>query len=65
MSKINIKLGGSGNLLLTIVFFAAKIFHYIDWSWKWVLAPLWLPFLVLAAVALFAAIFAVIAAVLK
>jgi hypothetical protein len=61
MSKINIKLGGSGNLLLTIVFFAAKIFHYIDWSWKWVLAPLWLPLLVLGVMTIFFVTCAVIA----
>ena len=27
--------------LLTIVFIALKLTHVIDWSWVWVLAPLW------------------------
>ena len=29
--------------LLTIVFIALKLTGYIDWSWWWVLSPLWLP----------------------
>jgi len=29
--------------LLTIVFIVLKLTHYIDWSWWWVLSPLWLP----------------------
>lgn len=32
--------------LLTILFIALKLMHYIDWSWWWVLAPLWVPFAV-------------------
>jgi hypothetical protein len=27
--------------LLTIVFITLKLCHVIDWSWWWVLAPLW------------------------
>lgn len=26
---------------LTILFIALKLMGYIDWSWIWVLAPLW------------------------
>jgi hypothetical protein len=29
--------------LLTIVFIILKLTNYIDWSWFWVLAPLWMP----------------------
>lgn len=29
--------------LLTIVFIVLKLLNIIDWSWWWVLAPLWLP----------------------
>lgn len=29
--------------LLTIVFIVLKLTKYIDWSWLWVLSPLWLP----------------------
>lgn len=30
--------------LLTIVFIVLKLTHYIDWSWWWVLSPLWIEF---------------------
>lgn len=30
--------------LLAIVFITLKLTNYIDWSWWWVLAPLWVPF---------------------
>ncbi len=29
--------------LLGIVFITLKLLHVIEWSWVWVLAPLWLP----------------------
>ena len=28
--------------LLTLLFVALKLTHTIDWSWLWVLAPLWM-----------------------
>lgn len=30
--------------LLTIAFVILKLTHYIDWSWVWVLSPLWISF---------------------
>lgn len=36
--------------LLAILFIALKLLDKIDWSWLWVLAPLWIPPLVLLAV---------------
>ena len=33
-------IGFSG--LLTIVFIVLKLCHVIDWSWWWVLSPLWI-----------------------
>ena len=30
--------------LLTLIFITLKLTGYIDWSWWWVLAPLWGPF---------------------
>ncbi len=30
--------------LLTIVFIILKILGFIQWSWLWVLSPLWIPF---------------------
>lgn len=31
---------------LAIVFIALKLTNYIDWSWLWVLAPLWIPIVI-------------------
>lgn len=45
--------GGIGFLsLLTILFVGLKLTHYIDWSWWWVLAPLWIPWAVVLGVVL-------------
>ena len=30
-------------VVLFIVFFIAKIYDKIDWSWWWVFSPLWIP----------------------
>ena len=34
--------------LLTIVFIILKLVGTIDWSWWWVLSPLWLPWVLFA-----------------
>ena len=45
------KTGGIGfSGLLTIVFITLKLTDYIDWSWWWVLSPLWIPFVVIVLV---------------
>jgi hypothetical protein len=46
-------IGFSG--LLTVVFITLKLTHIIDWSWWWVLSPLWIStclFLVIAGICL-------------
>jgi len=45
-NKNKIKSNKTGNPMvsLTILFIILKIFGAIDWSWIWVLSPLWLPF---------------------
>ena len=44
MSAKNNSTGGIGFCgLLSIVFIILKLTHFIDWSWWWVLSPLWLP----------------------
>jgi len=30
--------------LLAVLFIGLKLTDYIDWSWLWVLAPIWMPF---------------------
>lgn len=46
--------------LLTIVFIVLKLTGFIDWSWLWVLAPLWLPLCLVLAVMVFVGIIALI-----
>ena len=43
--RIVIDTGGIFFSLLAVLFIGLKLTHYIDWSWIWVLAPLWVPFL--------------------
>ena len=38
--------GGAGFVgLLTVLFIGLKLTGYIDWSWWWVLSPMWIAFL--------------------
>lgn len=35
--------GGVGfPFLLTLLFIGLKLTHYIDWSWWWVVSPIWI-----------------------
>lgn len=38
--------GVSGLFLLFLLFLGLKLTHFIDWSWLWVFAPLWIPFVI-------------------
>ena len=45
--------GGIGFVgALTLLFIALKLMGYIDWSWWWVLAPLWVSFILSVALGL-------------
>lgn len=47
MAKQNTASGSIGfGSLLTILFIALKLLGVINWSWWWVLAPIWLPIVV-------------------
>ncbi len=35
---------------LALVFIALKLSNHIDWSWIWVLAPLWIYFILLVVI---------------
>lgn len=49
--------GGIGFVgLLTILFIALKLTGYIDWSWWWVLSPIWISTIV--AIVIFGGILA-------
>lgn len=34
--------------ILTLIFITLKLTGHIDWSWWWVLAPIWIPVALLA-----------------
>ena len=38
--------------LLTIVFVILKLLEKIDWSWWWILSPIWIPVVLLLAVSI-------------
>ena len=43
MEKKNVSSGGIGfSDLLTVAFIVLKLCKVINWSWWWVLAPLWI-----------------------
>lgn len=39
--KISVTVGPNFFALLTIVFITLKLTGYINWSWWWVLSPIW------------------------
>ena len=43
MSKERISVSFSGTSLLSVAFIVLKLCNVIDWSWWWVLAPIWIP----------------------
>lgn len=43
--KIDIQFRGTFIALLTIAFIVLKLCNVINWSWVWVLAPLWISIL--------------------
>lgn len=40
-SKSSCGIGFTG--LLTILFIGLKLTGHVDWSWLWVLSPIWIP----------------------
>lgn len=42
--------------LLAILFIALKLTGVIAWSWLWVLAPIWIPFVIVVFVLIIAGI---------
>ena len=51
MNNTHTNNGGVGFAgLLTVLFIGLKLTGYIAWSWWWVLAPLWIGFVILIAV---------------
>lgn len=42
--------------LLTIAFIVLKLCHVIDWSWLWVLSPLWISAIIIVLLVIMIAI---------
>lgn len=60
-SKTNNSSSGIGfSGLLTIAFIVLKLTHYIDWSWGWVLSPIWIGLGLIFIIFIFALIIATI-----
>jgi len=39
--------------LLTLIFITLKLTDYIDWSWIWVLSPIWISIVLFFVIAVF------------
>jgi len=44
--------------LLAVLFIGLKLTGYIDWSWWWVLGPLWIPFSIVLSILAIVMLFA-------
>lgn len=51
--------------LLTIVFIVLKLTGFISWPWVWVLAPLWLSWVIVIAIIVIAIVIALIVGLFK
>jgi len=51
--------------LLTLLLIGLKLTGYIDWTWLWVLAPLWMSFTCFVAIFALGLLFLVVAELLK
>lgn len=52
-NKIEVKIGGSIWSVLLVVFIVLKVLGIgaiANWSWWWVLSPLWIPFVTVFAI---------------
>lgn len=51
-NKTNVYGGAGLFTLLLVLFVGLKLGNVINWSWFWVLSPLWGPFFIVAAILL-------------
>lgn len=50
MEKKSRRSGTDPVVALTLIFVVLKVMGLISWSWLWVLSPIWLTFLLFAAI---------------
>ena len=57
-NNVNVNICGLFSTLLLVAFIVLKLCHVIEWSWLWVLSPLWIPLaitiIIIAVVAIWA-----------
>jgi len=51
--------------VLTMVFVVLKLTNYINWSWWWVLSPLWIPILIGLAIFIGFCIFSIVCVIIN
>lgn len=56
-NKSNSSNGLGLGTILFLIFMVLKLTNYIDWSWWWVTAPLWIPILILGIIGLIAIVY--------
>ena len=64
-NNLNINVNGGFLGFLTLIFITLKLCHIIDWSWLWVLAPLWIPLSIVLAVAIVVFVVGLIVLIIK
>lgn len=58
--------GGIGfSSLLTVLFIGLKLTHYINWSWWWVLSPLWISAAIVIGLVVVVLLIALLAAYIR
>lgn len=63
--KVIVRNSGIGFFgLLTIVFIALKLTGHINWSWLWVLSPIWLPPVAIISIAIILVLFYIVYAII-
>ena len=53
-NKSNSSNGLGLGTILFLIFMVLKLTNYIDWSWWWITAPLWIPILIIGIIGLIA-----------
>lgn len=56
--RIVVSSGLSFTNLLTVIFITLKLLGVITWSWVWVLAPIWMPIVIVLVISIILVIMA-------
>lgn len=48
--KTNVTVSFNFSFMLGLAFIILKLCHVIEWAWIWVLAPFWVPFVLIALI---------------